>query len=229
MTDTAHDTAPNPRAAGVLLTLCGAAALALLATHPGEPASSALVDVLRAEAAHAAQDAIVHGGFILVLALQLAGLIASANVVGSRKMLVAIGFCLLLVGSGLLSSSMIADGFMTPAVSARYLAAPPEKQEAARGALVLIGAAVGALMPMGLIFHGLSTLSFSAALIPLGARARLGGLAALATGAAMLACAVVSLATHTPALLMAALAALIAWILASGLTLIFWRAGPSTP
>jgi len=225
MTETiAPKPAVSTHRSGVLLVLASVAAVAMLAMHPGEPASHALADVLRAEAANAVADAVVHGGFVLVLALQVSGLAVLGLAIARQKPLAIIAFCLALFGAGLLSASMVADGFMTPAVAARYLAAPAAAQDQARVALALIGAAVGALMPLGLIFQGLSTLAWGAVLTPLGGRARLGGLAAMILAPGMLIGAVLGLAGQGAAPLIGALLSLIAWILAAGLTLAVWRA-----
>ena len=66
------------RLTGLMLALCGVASVALLAAHPGDDGPPLLAAVLRREAAQALPDAIVHGGFVVVLALEWIGFAALA-------------------------------------------------------------------------------------------------------------------------------------------------------
>ena len=62
-----NDCAPS-RAIGLLLIASSVASLLLLANHPGGSAHS-FADTLKQEAANRGIDALVHGGFIAVLAI----------------------------------------------------------------------------------------------------------------------------------------------------------------
>ena len=116
----ARQPAARPRLVGAGLIGCGIASLVLLVAHPGAGGSPALGDVLRSEAAQATADAFVHGGFVLVLSLELVGFAALAVRVGPRKTSVLAAMLFALVGSGLLAASMVVDGLITPGVAARY-------------------------------------------------------------------------------------------------------------
>ncbi len=230
--DTGQGGAPPTagRDAGAVLVACAAASVLLLMNHPEGGASHTLADVLRQEASHALSDAIVHGGFIVVLAVELVCFAVLATRLGARRPAVLAAMVFALVGAGLLSASMILDGLVTPAVATRYLAAPPERQEAARGLLVLIGAAINALMPLGLAFLGAAALAWSAVLIPTPARrARIAGGAGLILGLAALVGAALSPASATPIPLMAALLASAAWALAAGIFMTNGRDVPVSP
>ncbi len=220
--------APSPRArlAGVGLVVCGVASVALLLGHPGAGGSPVLADVLRSEAAQRIPDAIVHGGFILVLALELVGFAALAVRAGPGRTLVLGAMLFALIGSGLLAGSMIVDGLITPAVAARYAAAPAERQEAARALLVLIGAAVSVLMPLGLAFLGASALAWGAALM--GGPARIGGWIALASGTAMLAGCGGSFQAGGMLGLIVAILGSAAWAITAGVVLARWPANAAT-
>jgi hypothetical protein len=209
---------------GLALIACAFASVGLLMIHPGGAPSHELADVLRAEAAQAGSDAVVHGGFVVVLAIELVGFLALAMRVGARRTAVLAALVFAVGGAGLLSASMVADGLVTPAVAARYAVAPAEKQEAARALLVLLGAAINALMPMGLAFLGAAALTWGAALTPIRGRARAAGIVALASGAIVLAAIGLGLASPNPASLMIALLASAAWPLAAGALLATWRA-----
>ena len=215
----------SARGPGAALIVCAQASVALLAGHPGGGASPLLADVLRSEAAQRLPDAIVHGGFVLVLAIELIGFAALAVRLGAARTAVLAAMVFFLIGAGLLAASMIVDGLLTPAVAARYVAAPFAKQEAARALLVLIGEAIRVLMPMGLAFQGAAALAWGAALIarPTG---RINGGVAVAAGAATLLAAAASLWIPSPHLLMLALLAQAAWTLTAGVTL-FRTASPS--
>ncbi len=207
---------------GAGLIACGVASVALLAGHPGAGGSPVLADVLRSEAAEAGADALVHGGFVLVLTLELVGFAALAVRAGPRRTSVLAAMLFALVGSGLLAGSMVVDGLITPAIAARYAVAPAAKQEAARALLVLIGAAISVLMPMGLAFLGAAALSWGAALAPMRGAARLGGAAALALGALTLAGAGASVTAGGMIGLLVALLASAAWAAAAGVVLMLW-------
>ena len=196
--------------------------MALLAGHPGAGGSAQLADVLRSEAAQAGMDAVVHGGFVLVLSLELVGFAALAVKAGPRRTSVLAAMVFALVGSGLLAASMVIDGLVTPAVAARYAAAPVAKQEAARALLVLIGAAISVLMPMGLAFLGAAALAWGVALTPMRGKARIGGALALALGVVIVAATGASLQAVGMIGLIVALLGSVIWAIAAGVLLLRW-------
>jgi hypothetical protein len=211
----------SARLAGAGLIGCGLASVALLAGHPGAGGSAQLADVLRSEAAQAGMDAVVHGGFVLVLSLELVGFAALAVKAGRRRTSVLAAMVFALVGSGLLAASMVIDGLVTPAVAVRYAAAPVAKQEAARALLVLIGAAISVLMPMGLAFLGAAALAWGAALTSMRGRRR-GGALALVLGLVMVAAAGASLQGAGVIGLIVALLGSVIWAIAAGVLLLRW-------
>lgn len=209
------------RLTGAGLIAGGIASVALLAGHPGAGGSPVLADVLRSEAAQATADAVVHGGFVLVLTLELVGFAALAVRAGPHRTSVLAAMLFALVGSGLLTASMLVDGLITPAVAARYAAAPAARQEPARALLVLIGAAVSVLMPMGLAFLGAAALAWGTALAPMRGAARIGGRVALALGGVTLAAGASVPAAGMIGLMVAMLTSA-AWAIAAGILLMRW-------
>ncbi len=221
MTQATNDLPTTPAfGAGAILVGCAIASVALLASHPDGGGSRVLAEVLSREAAQAGSDAVVHGGFVLVLAIELVCFAALAVNTGVRRTSVLAAMIFALVGAGLLSASMILDGLITPAVATRYAAAPAERQEAARSLLVLIGAAINALMPLGLAFQGAAALAWGVALTPLPGRARIGGVIAWVLGTVMIAASALSPGASGPFALMIALLAMAAWVLAAGVLLL---------
>lgn len=214
MTDT---TEPSTRGAGILAIATGIAAFALLANHPGGEAHD-FAGVLREEAANRTMDAIVHGGFIAVLALQTACYaILSARMGFSRATAMA-GLVFFAFGVAFLSASMALDGLVTPAVAAKYLAAP-NKIEFARSLFVLIGALIGFLMPIGLAFQSAAIACWGWALMT-SRLSRAAGVFALALGAIALAALASSVAAPNPLVLMGAIAATSVWAVVAGIVLL---------
>lgn len=223
MTERSDETGPA-RLAGLMLVGCGVASVALLAGHPGDAGPPVLAAVLKREAAQALPDAIVHGGFVLVLVLELIGFAALAVRAGPRRTPVIAAMVFMLAGAGLLTASMILDGLVTPGVAARYATAPADKQEPARALFVLLGAGVRVLMPAGLAMLGASALAWAGALIPAAGRARIGGGVALACGALVALSAGMSLQAADMGGLMFALLGSAAWAVSAGVLLAMWRA-----
>lgn len=217
MSDTTERTAPSTRGAGILAIATGVAAFALLANHPGGGAHD-FAGVLRDEAANRVMDAAVHGGFIAVLALQtVCYAIFSARIGFSRATAVA-GFVFFAFGVAFLSASMVLDGLVTPAVAAKYLAAP-NKIEFAKSLFVLIGALIGLLMPIGLAFQSAAIACWGWALVASGL-SRAAGVLGLALGTIALAALASSLAAMNPLVLMGAIVATSVWAVVAGIVLL---------
>jgi hypothetical protein len=209
-------TLPSPRLRGIgsLAIATGIAGFGLLAFHPGGAATD-FAGVLREEAANRAGDALVHGGFIVVLALQSVCYALLSMRLGLTRGMVMAGLVFFAFGAVFLSASMLVDGLMTPAIAARYLV-KPDKIEAARTLFVLMGTAISFLMPVGLAFQSAAVAAWGWALTTGGSRAL--GLAALAIGAAMMAAITAGFAN--PLALMAGIAGTAIWAILAGILLI---------
>jgi hypothetical protein len=142
------------RAAGIALLVCAALTLALLANHPSGAAAT-FADRVREEAANSGRDALVHGGFIAVLAVQLACLAIMTLRLGLTRPFAIAGFVLTAIGAGFLMGSMLLDGLVTPAVASRYLGVieVAERQNDAKALFVVLGATISFLMPAGLLLQ----------------------------------------------------------------------------
>jgi len=210
----------NNRGVGILAIATGVAGFALLASHPGGDAKT-FAEVLQNEAANRVMDAVVHGGFIIVLALQFVcyavltrGLNGSARALAG---LVFFGF-----GAAFLAASMLMDGLVTPAVAARYVV-KPDKIESARVLFVLIGTMVSFLMPIGLAFQSAAIAAWGWALTASGARAA--GLVGIGLGGVMLVALIAGFVTMNPLALMGAIAGTSLWTVAVGVLLLRRAAG----
>ena len=142
-------TMDSTRHTGLVLLACAVAALLLLAAHPGG-ASHDLQSLVKMEAAQQTANALVHGGFILLLPIIVACQAVIARLLGQDRFVALVGLMLFCAGSAFLSASLVVDGLLVPQMAARLLAGPPERIEAARPAFLLAGTAVRVLMPLGL-------------------------------------------------------------------------------
>ncbi len=207
------DRAPS-RAVGLLLIATAVASLALLANHPEVHAHS-FAEVLKQEAANRGIDALVHGGFIAVLAMQLVCYAIFSQRLRLRRPPVVAGLVFFTAGAAFLAASMVLDGLVTPAIAVRFLMAP-DKQDYAKSILVLIGALIGVLMPIGLAFQSFGVAAWGIALLIRGS-SRIVGAFGLLLGIGITG-ALAALAMN-PFVLMGAIVGLAVWAAAVGLQL----------
>ena len=227
-TATMNDTAlparnPSPgRGVGLLAIATGIAAFVLLAFHPGGSPTD-FAGVLKDEAANRGADALVHGGFIVVLALQAVCYAVFSARLGWQRPAGVAGFVFFAAGAMFLAGSMVLDGLVTPAIAARYLAAPA-KLEYARALYVLIGTLIGILMPAGIAFQGAAVAAWGSALAAIGQR--VAGVLGMLLGAAMIAGVVAGIATANPMALMAGIVGTALWAVAVGAASLRDKASP---
>jgi hypothetical protein len=204
------------RLPGWILIASGIAMIVLLAMHPEDRAKD-FSGVLHEEAANRGIDAIVHGGFVLILAIQMA-CYAIFSLRLSRAVNASIaGLVLFCFGAALLSGSTLIDGLALPAIAAKYLAAPA-KIESARTLFVFGGTMISILMPLGIGLQSAGIVAWGIALLRTGRRAV--GLAGLVIGLAVPAAIIATISTMNPMVLMGGIAALALWGGIAGTTLI---------
>lgn len=204
---TVQETQRSGRVPGWLLVASGIAMIALLAMHPGGNATS-FAAVLKDEAASRRMDAFVHGGFIVVMAIQMACYaICSLRFTPPKNASIAglVSFCF---GATLLAGSALIDGLVLPAIAARY-ADIPAQLEAARTLYVFGGTMISFLMPMGIGFQAVGILSWSWRGLRI--RGRSLGVVGLLIGLIALVAAAAVLSGMNPMTLMVGIAALALW------------------
>ena len=209
-----ENSADRSRGVGILLVATAIASVALLLNHPGDHATD-FAGVLKEEAANQMINGVVHGGFIVVLAVQLACYAIFTGRIGARPLAIA-GMTFFALGAALQIGSLVVDGLMLPQIAARYLAAPPDRLPFARSLFSLCGTAVMILMPMGLLFQGVGVASWGGALMRV---ARSAGMLTFLLGAVVMAAVVGAASTGAMMLLMIAIALLALWALIAGVTL----------
>ena len=213
MTDTIEQT-DSSRAPGLLLIAAGIASVVLLASHPDSGAVHDFAGVLKAEAADQLMDAIVHGGFIVVLAIELfCYALFSARLKSSQAAATA-GLVFFGVGAAFLSASMLLDGLVTPALAAKYLAVP-QKIEFAKSLFALVGTLIRFLMPIGLAFQSAAVAAWGLALFT-SRTSRVAGTFGVVVGLLLLAAFVSTASTMNPMVLMGAIGVLALWAAVAG-------------
>jgi hypothetical protein len=208
------DTTTPARATGLLAIATGLAAIGLLAFHPGGDARN-FAEVLRDEAANRLADAIVHGGFVAVLALQAICYAVLSMRIGRAAVA---GLVFFAFGAAFLSASMVLDGLATPALAVKYLAAP-EKIEFAKSLFALVGTLISLLMPIGLAFQSAAIAAWGTALAASGV-SRIAGALGLVLGGASFAALAATAGAMNPFVLMAAIAAASVWAIVAGIVLL---------
>jgi hypothetical protein len=200
------------RIAGGLLAAAAIGSFVLLALHP-EGSATDFAGVLRQEAAGQTMDAIVHGGFIALLSVEIVCYLLLT--LRLKRLSALAGMVFFAVGVALLSGSLVTDGLVIPAIAAKYLPVPA-KLETARSLFVLCGSFIRVLMPMGLAFQAAAMAAWGWALLRSGV-ARVLGVCGLAAGGALLAA--IGVQAQSPLVPMAAIAALALWALSVGVVM----------
>jgi hypothetical protein len=210
-------TAPQGwRGLGVALAALGAVTLALMAGHAGGPTGASLVETLRADAADSGRDALVYGGYILVLVLQGLAFAVLAVRLGPGRISVLAGLILGAAGAAALSASMLVDGLIVPAIAACYAGAPADRLGEARALLAPCDSLIRFLMPIGLGFQAAATAAWGAALARERGALRGVGRAGLVLGLAVLAGLAATWRGLDAMVLMAGLGGGAMWIAAPG-------------
>lgn len=199
-------------ASGAALMLAGVLEIVLLALHP-EGSAHDFAGVLREEANGRPIDALVHGGFIVLLGVQLVGYRALSLRLGRDRTSVLAAGVFFTMGAAALMASMFIDGLLIPKLAARFLTAAAD-QNSVRVVFAFAGAAISLLMPIGLSFQGIGIAAWGAGLI--GMR-RLTGSLVILLGVLILAAAIAF--TAKPVFIAAAIPATALWSVLAGVLL----------
>ena len=214
--DAETSAASQTRGIGMLTVATGLAAFALLAAHPAENART-FAEVVQNEAAGQLMSAIVHGGFIVVLALQAVCYAVFSGRLGLQRSATVAGLVFFALGTAFFCGSLLMDGLVTPAIAARYVARP-DKIESARALFILMSAMTSFLMPIGLTFQSAAIAAWGWALTATGPRTA--GLWCLVLGVVMVGALVASVAMANPFAMMGAIVATGVWALVTGTLMI---------
>lgn len=205
-------------ATGLLLIATGIAAAGLLSIHPGGQASD-FAGVLKEESDNRIIDAIVHGGFVVVLTFQLVCFTLFSRWLGLARPTVVAGLIFFAIGAAFFCASMVLDGIVTPAIAFKYVA-KPDKIDFAKSLFILVGALISTLMPAGMFFQSLGIASWGFALMTKPTPSRAAGVLALTIGGVLCAALAVTAGSVDPLVLMAGIVMLAIWAIAAGLLLV---------
>lgn len=217
MTGTTEQPTSGSRAVGLLLIAAGITSVALLASHPEGGAARDFAGVLKAEAADQFMDAVVHGGFIVVMAIELFCYALFSSRLKAAPAAATAGLVFFGVGAAFLSASMLLDGLVTPAIAAKYLAAP-NKIEFAKALFVLVGTLIRFLMPIGLAFQSAAVAAWGLALFT-SRTSRIAGAFGMVIGLLLLAAFAATATAMNPMVLMGAIAVLALWAAVAGVVM----------
>ena len=211
---------PPGRPAGIALLALSLVTAGLLHNHPS-PAAQGFADVLRKEGADRVVDAVVHGGFIAVMAAQLSCLAILVARIGAARSAVLVALVLTAIGSGALMLSMVLDGLVVPAIAARYVDLA-ERQEEARTLFALLGTLIRFLMPGGLLLQAAGLVAWGVAIEGRGALLRCirwGGI----VGGAAIVVAIAATGGMLGAALIASILLIAVWLVLVGVALTLGR------
>lgn len=210
---------PSISVAGLVAVVSGLLGFGLLAVHPAGDARN-FAELLQQEASNQAMDALVHGGFIFILAAQLACYSIFTRAAAATHGAALAGLALFAFGSVFLGLSLLVDGLLTPAIAAQYaVAAAAEKIDYAKSLFVLTGNMVRFLMPVGLALQATALIAWGWALFA-GRLSRPAGLFGLGAGSLIVAALVVGVATMNALALMGAIVGMATWAMVVGAVMI---------
>jgi hypothetical protein len=145
--------------------LCAVATATLLAFHPGG-GGGGFAEFLKAEARNQLIDGVVHGGFILTLSILIVCFLFFTRLLGSARVAVVVGLVAFCIGCGGLIASMLVDGFVSPAIAARFARTDgPQDLAMAKTLLIFCGTSIRFLMPLGAAFQSAAMLSWASILL----------------------------------------------------------------
>jgi len=180
-TTTDDKAGPLYRPAAIALAACTILSLAAVAAHPtieGGGAGRILADMVKGRAA----DEHVHGAVIILLVGYVFGFLGFAARVGLGRPSVLIGALAYGIGALAMIGAALNDGFITPAFSAAYANAAPEKAEVAVQVLTFAWVAIQYLSKLGFIGMAIGVAGASLPLLHARGFTRITGLLGLASG-----------------------------------------------
>lgn len=218
-TPPAHSGSPS-RAAAIALVASTVLSIVAVAAHPtisgGGGASQILRDMVEARAA----DEHVHGVVIAVMVGYFFGFAGFAGHLGLHRAPVRVGLVAYGIGGLAMIGAALLDGFITPAFSAQFVGAAPDKADQAVAILTFGWIAIQYLSKLGFIGMSIGMLGCSIPLLGEPGLARLTGVIGLVSGGLPVAFLVLAKADLGPPLLLMILAVQSIWNLAAAALLV---------
>jgi hypothetical protein len=172
---------PAGRAAGVAIAASGVLALVAIAHHPTIRSAHGPADVLAQVRALSAADEAVHGVLIVLVGLLFYGFAVFSQRRGLAEGTVLGGLIAYALASAGMIGAALLDGFLIPALGARYAVPSPRDAAAAVTILAAIGAAVQVLSKFAVAATALAIALWSVGLVRAGGALRAAGFIGIAS------------------------------------------------
>jgi hypothetical protein len=226
-----HDTLSRRqrRSLAAAFAACALATLTLLASHPNSGAHN-FAEFIQYESQHQLVDALVHGGFIVTLGALMVCFVLLCRLLGGARPAAVSGLVAFCIGCGALMASMLLDGFVTPAIAARFMdTGNADNLVAARTLLVFCGTVIRFLMPMGMLFQAAAMLAWSSIIMSGGGIRRSVGVFGLAAALVLMVGLFVAPARIVEHVLLGGIVLQTAWYVALAALLAHRDSFPSLP
>ncbi len=182
--DSTPPAAPRSPVAGAALILSAVIAIAAVAHHPSLHHAASSADVLAQIVRLSAVDEAVHTVVIVAACGLLFGLAAFAARRGLRNGAVLAGLVAYAIGTVFAIGAALVDGFLIPAIAARYATAPPARIDTALQLLTVCAMTIQIATKTWLLATSFAVLTWSAELIRHGRMLRaIGAVGVVATAA----------------------------------------------
>jgi len=172
---------PRGRLAGVAIAASALLALAAIAHHPTLGAVRARADVLPQLVALSTVDEVVHGTIIVLIGVLLFGFTVFSQRRGLQHGTVLAGLIAFALGSVTMVGAALIDGFLIPALAARYVNGSSQSVEIALHILTTAGAAIQVLAVFAIAVTAVAVVSWSTGLVASRGVLRVAGLIGLAS------------------------------------------------
>ena len=156
---------PRSAAAGITMILCAAVSVVAVAHHPAIEHATTAADVLAQMVRLSGVDEAVHGILIVAACGLLFGLAAFAARRGLHDDAVLAGLVAYGVGTVAVIAAALIDGFLLPAIAARYATAPPPRPATAVQIITVCAAAVQIATKTWLLATSFAVLAWSFGLL----------------------------------------------------------------
>jgi hypothetical protein len=182
--DSTPPAAPGSPLAGAALILSAVVAVAAVAHHPTVSRAASGADVLAQIVRLRAVDEAVHAVVIVAACGLLFGLVGFAARRGLRNAAVLAGLVTYAIGTVFAIGAALIDGFLIPAIAARYATAPPARVDTALQLLTVCATTIQIATKTWLLATSFAVLAWSAELIRHGRMLRaIGAVGVVATAA----------------------------------------------
>lgn len=162
--ETFADGQSNARSAGIAIGLASIVMIVFMAHHP-LPASHDPQHLIEELVDHGFASAVVHGTLIGVIGVLFLGFTVLGDLLGPSKLSVRGGLIAYAIGSISMTAAALTDGFILPALAARYASEQSGALESFRESSFLLSLALAAAARLGVFSFSLAVTLWSLRLL----------------------------------------------------------------